>query len=164
MKKIACILWAATLPLIACQQSTELTNSASSPAPEVTKKAKGVEVTLKSVQVSRDIGPSGIIPTAPSGATYVVVVYNLKNTGADALPFEEWPQPSLIDTSEHPLQPEVMNSTMLSAAANASWAETLNPNLSTEAALVWKVDEKSFDRATWKVRFAATPPLVFSLK
>ena len=138
--------------------------TADSAAPAVTKKAEGVEITLKEIEVSHDVGSMGMVPTAPEGATYVHVTYALKNVSADALPFEKWPQPRLVDPAGHKFEPEIVASTTLSAASNSSWFENLNPNLSTDAHLVWKVDEKSFARATWTLTFLSKPAVTFPLK
>lgn len=133
-------------------------------APAVTKQAKAVEITLKAVEVAQSVGTMGLIPAAPEGAVYVHVTYTLKNTGTGALSMDAWPQARLIDPAGNKLTPEVFASTALSAAANPSWAEALNPNLTTEGQLVWKVDQKSFDRAKWKVAFLAKPQLDFPLQ
>jgi hypothetical protein len=153
--------------LLALVLSTGLSacNGASEPTvPEVTKKAEGVEITLKAVEVSPDVGTMGLVPTAPEGATYIHVTYGLKNVSAGSLPFEKWPQPRLVDPAGNKLEPEIGSSTALSAASNPSWFENLNPNLSTDAHLVWKVDEKSFDRATWTLTFLSKPAVTFPLK
>lgn len=140
-------------------------DSASEPSPPaVTLKADGVEITLKDVTVGKDVGSMGLVPTAPDGATYVHVSYSLKNVSAKPLAFENWPQPRLVDPADTKMQPEIGSSTALSAAANASWFENVNPNLSTEAQLVWKVDEKSFDRNSWTLEFQSKPPVSFPLK
>lgn len=144
--------------LAACDGTTD------SAAPAVTKKAEGVEITLKDIEVSHDVGSMGMVPTAPEGATYVHVTYALKNVSADALSMDKWPQPRLVDPAGHKLEPEIFASTALSAADNVSWGENLNPNLSTDAHLVWKVDEKSFDRATWRLTFLSKPVVTFPLK
>jgi uncharacterized lipoprotein YmbA len=148
--------------LSGCDQSGSTANSTLPAA--VTKETKGASVTLKSIEVNKEIGSYGIVPTAPAGATYVVAVYTLKNTSSDALPFVEWPQARLVDAAGHKFEPEIMSSTALSAAANASWAETLNPNLATDITQVWKVDEKSFDRKTWTIEFQSKPKLTFPLQ
>ena len=132
--------------------------------PAVTQKADGVEITLKDVEVAQDVGPMGLVQTAPTGATYVHVTYSLKNVSQDALSFEKWPQPRLVDPAGRVLEHDVFASTALSAASNPSWLESINPNLSTEGQLVWKVDEKAFDRATWKLRFLSKPVVEFDLK
>lgn len=147
---------ALSVGLAACDSGTE--------RPAITRKAYGVEITLKAVEVARDVGPMGLVQTAPDGATYVHVTYSLKNVSPDALSFENWPQPRLIDPAGHVLANDVFASTALSAASNVSWLESINPNLSTEAQLVWKVDEKAFDRATWKLRFLSKPVVEFDLK
>lgn len=156
--KPALLALAMSAGLTACDGTTD------SAAPAVTKKAEGVEITLKGIEVSRDVGSMGLVPSAPEGATYVHVTYALKNVSADALPFDKWPQPRLVDPAGHKLEPEIGSSTALSAASNSSWFENLNPNLSTEAHLVWKVDEKSFDRATWTLTFLSKPAVTFALK
>ena len=132
--------------------------------PAVTKKAEGVEITLTGVEVAHDVGSMGLVPTAPAGATYVHVTYALKNVSAEALSLDKWPQPRLVDPIGHKLEPDIFASTALSAQANPTWGENINPNLSTDAQLVWKVDEKSFDRATWKLRFLSKPIVEFDLK
>lgn len=158
--KNALVLAALSLALITSACSTP-----TAPAtPAVTRQAKGVEVTVKAVEVAQSIDTMGLVPAAPEGAIYVHVTYTLKNTGTGAISMDVWPQARLVDPAGNKLTPEVYASTALSAAANTSWAETLNPNLSTEGQLVWKVDQKSFDRAKWKLIFLAKPQLDFPLQ
>ena len=130
----------------------------------VTKSAKGVEITIKEVEVSQNISMIGLVPDAPAGSTYVHVTYALKNTSKVAMSIDKWPQPRLTDPAGHTFEPEMFSSTALSAASNSGWAENLNPNLTTDAQLVWKVDEKSFDRSKWKLTFLSKPTLKFDLK
>lgn len=156
--KPAIVALALSVSLSGCDSSTQPST------PAVTLKADGVEITLKDVSVSKDVGSMGLVPTAPDGATYVHVSYSLKNVSAKPLSFENWPQPRLVDPAGTKLQPEIVSSTALSAAANASWFENVNPNLSTDAQLVWKVDEKSFDRNSWTLEFQSKPPVSFPLK
>jgi uncharacterized lipoprotein YmbA len=139
-------------------------NPADASKAAVTKEAKGETITLKSVSVAKDVGPSGLVPSAPPGAIYVVAEYDLKNTGDDALSMDKWPQPLLVDPKGHRLARELFSSTVLSASANQGWAENLNPNLTTTASAVWKVDEKTFDVNKWKLAFGSRPQLVFDLK
>ncbi len=157
-------LKAALLALVLSAGLNACDGTTDSIAPAVTKKAEGVEITLKEIKVSHDVGSMGLVPTAPEGGTYVHVTYALKNVSADALSFDKWPQPRLVDPAGHKLEPEIGSSTALSSASNPSWFENLNPNLSTDAQLVWKVDEKSFDRATWKLEFQSKPAITFTLK
>lgn len=152
----ALLALALTLGLAACDSGTD--------RPAVTKKAEGVEITLTDIETASSVGPMGVVPTAPAGATYVHVSYSLKNASPDALSFDKWPQPRLVNASGHQLQPDVFASTALSAEANPAWGENINPNLSTEGQLVWKVDEKAFDRATWKLRFLSKPVVEFGLQ
>lgn len=149
------------LALSACDAGS---NTSSNPSSAVTKTAKGVEITLKEVEVGSNISMIGLVPSAPAGATYVHVTYALKNTSQEAMSIDKWPQPRLTDPAGHKFEPEMFSSTAMSAAANVSWAENLNPNLTTEAHLVWKVDEKSFDRSKWKLTFMSKPALKFDLK
>lgn len=152
----ALLALALTVGLGACDDGTEKV--------AVTKKAEGVEITITGIETGRDIGSMGLVPSAPAGAAYVHVSYTLKNASKEALSFDKWPQPRLVDPAGHQLEPDIFASTALSAADNPSWAENLNPNISTEGQLVWKVDEKSFDPATWKLRFMSKPVAEFDLK
>ena len=154
----------ALLALVLSTGLAACNGTSKSAAPAVTKKAEGVEITLKAVAVSPEVGTMGLLPTAPEGATYIHVTYELKNVSAQALPFEQWPQPRLVDAAGNKLEPEIGSSTALSASSNPGWFENLNPNLSTEAQLVWKVDEKSFYRATWTLTFLSEPAVSFPLK
>ncbi|QBM74386.1 DUF4352 domain-containing protein [Sphingomonas sp. AAP5] len=127
------------------------------------QKADGVEVTLTSVEEGDSVGPAGLIPKAGEGAVYVTATYTLKNTSDSSFPMDKWPQFKLQDGAGKQLNPELFASTAVSAAANPSWAETLNPGLSTEARLVWRIAKTSFDRKTWKM-VSAKPALTFPLK
>ena len=152
-----------SLPCVLLMSACGGTSTPVSP-PAVAKAAKGVEITLTNVEIAQSIGTMGLVPAAPEGATYVHATYTLKNTGKGALGFEKWPQGRLVDPTGNKFEPEIYSSTALSAAANVSWAESLNPNSTTEGHLVWKVDAKSFDRAKWKIVFQSVPPLTFSLQ
>ena len=159
MNKCIAVLLLATMAT-ACVDPKDV----SPPTPVITKEAKGVAITLEAVEADKNVGSMGLVEPAPEGATYVHVTYTLKNTATKSLSLMNWPQARLVDPQGNELEPEIYASTALSAAAKASWGETLNPNLSTEAQLVWKVDELSFDRAKWKLRFLAKPALDFPLQ
>ena len=97
-----------------------------------------------------------------------VLLARLPGISLDTLPYGQRITHHGVTLSLHPaghvLANDVFASTALSAASNVSWLESINPNLSTEAQLVWKVDEKAFDRATWKLRFLSKPVVEFDLK
>ena len=156
--KVVCALVTSAL-LSACGGG-----STASPRHAVTKETKGASVTLTEVEVTGRPDSSGFIPPAPAGATYVVVTYTIKNTGGEALSLENWPQPRLADAAGHLLEPDLGPSTFLSAKANVTWAENINPNLTTSVKRAWKVDEKAFDRKRWTLVFLATPKLMFALQ
>lgn len=159
MRTTTILLTVLAASLSACDGATTQTSD----QPAITKKADGWEIAMKAVEVAPDIGPSGLVPSAANGATYVHITYSLKNTGNEGLSYGKWPKAQLVDAAGHKFEHETFATAAMSASSNPTWADNLNPNLSTEVHMVWKVDEKSFDRGTWRLVLQTKPETEFPL-
>lgn len=145
----------------------------------------GFEVTVKSVQQRSQIGMEGIGPATEPGETFVVVQYTVKNLGAKPVDSADLPSAELIDANEQAYAEDTQASALQAALSDGmSGTGDLNPNVTARQTAVWKLEKKSFDPATWRLKVSfdtgfsatldkaarwplnpqATPPLMFALK
>tara|TARA_R100001129_G_scaffold186567_2_gene178937 strand:- start:7593 stop:8072 length:480 start_codon:yes stop_codon:yes gene_type:complete len=129
----------------------------------VTKTTDGYEITLSNVYVGDSVDETGMVPDAGEGEVYVLITYDLSNSGNAQTSLADWPEVFLLDADGNEYQRELFASTALSAVDDPSWAEGLSPGLSTTAKAIWKVSESRFDRNAWRVKFNSTPELIFEL-
>lgn len=131
-----------------------------------TGKAKGVDITINSVKVTSQVGPSGVGIKAEAGETFVLVAYTIKNTGDETLSFMGRPAFSLIDPVGHSYTADEMVGAIdvAMSADGASASIDLNPRTSTKAGTGWKVAKAGFDKATWRIVVESDPALTFALK
>ncbi len=148
-------------------------------------KAAGLELTVKSVSLTNQIGTKGFGPAAGAGETFVVVRYNIKNVGTKPIEGSDLPVVELLD-SKDTVFAEDTDAAILAAALDNSLqtSNTANPNVTVKLVAVWKVDKAAFDKATWRLKVSfdrtlsamfdkavawpmdaqSTPPLTFELK
>lgn len=147
------------------------TEGVASPAPapvaagEVAK-ANGLELTLLSVKVAKQIGVDGITPKLGADETYVVARYSIKNISTKPMGMMEWPKLDLIDSRGASYVADDGASAMALAlsTADSSVSTDLNPGVSTKWITVWKIAAAGFDKKTWKVVAETDPRLTFSLE
>lgn len=175
MIRIIYIALAATLLLSACDGGgSSATNTGAMPAAPATSApvalknagtAEGLEVTVSKVTTPKQLGPQGVGGKAEAGETYVVVDYDIKNTGKATLPFMEWPKFSLIDANGRTLPADDMMGAMSAAtmADSSGMMTDLNPGVSAKARAAWKLGA-GFDKANWKLVLASDPQLTFALR
>ena len=131
-----------------------------------TASSDGVEITITDVDQTKQLGPSGVGLTAEASETFVVVSYTLKNNSDEALPFLERPGLALIDGTGRTYAPDDMAAAMSAISMDdpSGISSDLNPNVSAKTKAAWKLDEASFNPATWRLVVSSSPTITLALQ
>ena len=147
-------------------QPTEATAETPPVALGQTASSDGVEIAITDVDQTKQLGPSGVGLTAEPSETFVVVSYTLKNTSDKALPFLERPGLALVDETGRTYAPDDIAAAMSAISMDdpTGLSSDLNPNVSAKTKAAWKLDEASFDRATWRLVVSSRPTITLALQ
>jgi hypothetical protein len=152
----------ALLALTACDGST------AEPSPNTvaaqTAATKDLELTLSSVEETREINAAGLIPPPEEGQTYIVAHYTLTNTGKKPIGFIDRPPLDLVDATGQVYDQDVATTAFFGSQADPGYASSTNPGTSTKMAASWKVAKKDLDLATWALIARTTPEHRFKLQ
>lgn len=131
-----------------------------------TASASGLDLTLLSVKVTKQVGVDGITPKLEANETYVVARYSIKNTSPKPVGMMEWPKLDLIDSKGASYVADDSASAMALAMSttDSNVSTELNPGVSTKWLTVWKIAAAGFDKKTWKVVADTDPRLTFYLE
>jgi hypothetical protein len=152
------------LALAACDGPSSEPSSTTTAMPPQTATTKELELTLTSVEETRDINAAGLIPPPEEGQTYIVAHYTLTNTGKKPIGFIDRPPLDLVDATGQVYDQDVATTAFFSSQADPGYASSTNPGTSTKMAASWKVAEKDLDLATWALIARTTPEHRFKLQ
>ena len=147
-------------------QPTEATAETPPVALGQTASSDGVQIVITDVDQTKQLGPAGVGLTAEPSETFVVVSYTIKNTSDEALSFMQRPGLSLIDQTGRTYAPDDMAAAMSAVSMDdpSGMASDLNPNVSAKTKAAWKLDEASFDPATWRLVVSSSPAITLALQ
>lgn len=127
--------------------------------------ADGVEITLTSVKQTNQALPPEASPPAGPDETFVVLQYQIKNTGDEPIDLFSRPDLELLDGDGQSYAKDDLATTVLTTTNDPSGAaNAMNPGTTVKATAVWKVAKAGFDLASWKVIARTDPQLEFKLK
>lgn len=128
-----------------------------------TGKANGLDFTLTKVEQLAQIGREGG-PTAGPTEVYVVARFNFKNTSTKTLGMFDQPAVTLVDgQGQTYAKDDVASITVALMGEGNAGTDDLNPGVSGQSAIAWKVDKKAFDRSKWRIVVATDPVITFAL-
>lgn len=123
----------------------------------------GFEITVTSVEQRSRVGAASSRKAGPT-ETYVIVLYDLKNTSRRPIASEDRPEVTLIDGNGQAYSDDRAAAFSFTENGLGDAYEALNPNVTAKRASVWKVDKAAFQRASWKLLVAGDPQIKFALQ